>query len=422
MKKNFLLTILVVLFTILNQSYNCLAGEKLNSDKLKRIHEHLISNIQKGSIPGAVVLVGQNGRIVFSDAQGYSDIGLKKPLTKDNVFRLASMSKPITGTAILMLAGEGKISLGDPLSKYIPAFKDMKVAVPDKTNGDKQSSGQVLPDLKYTLVPAVREITIRDLLTHSSGIGQGGAGSVEMNKIRRGSGENLAAYIPKLAAAPLDFQPGTRTGYSALAGFDILGRVVEIVSGEPLDQYLSEHLFRLLEMNNTGFAGFKKGVRNRIPVMYKRTDKGLVRDEKEQNTFLDSIYFSGAAGMIGTMEDYYHFARMLADGGIYKGKVILKPEMIKETTSPQLADTIKGFSTGQTWGLSVRVVTSDNGAAAPLPKGCFGWSGAWGTHFWVDPKNRIVALYMTCVSNIGGAGADTARELERDVYSVISDQ
>jgi CubicO group peptidase (beta-lactamase class C family) len=208
------------------------------------------------------------------------------------------------------------------------------------------------------------------------------------------------------------------TGYSALAGFDILGRVVEIVSGEALDEFLSKNLFRPLEMKHAGFANFHKGVKERIPVMYIRTEKGMVRDS-EQTVFLDSVYFSGAAGMVGTMEDYYHFAQMLADGGVYKGKQILSREMVKEMSSQQLPDTIKGFYPGQSWGLSVRVVTQDNESAAPLTKGCYGWSGAWGTHFWIDPAHHIIALYMTNVSNIGGAGADTARELERDVMTAL---
>ena len=119
------------------------------------------------------------------------------------------------------------------------------------------------------------------------------------------------------------------------------------------------------------------------------------------------------------MKDYYHFVQMLADGGVYKGKRILSREIISQMSTPQLPDSLKGFSPGQMWGLSVRVVTSDKGSAAPLTSGCYGWSGAWGTHFWIDPIHKIVALYMTNVSNIGGAGADTARELERDVMGAL---
>lgn len=400
--------------------------QKLDEGKLNNIHEHIVDNIKTGSIPGAVVLVAQNGKIIHYEATGSSDIESGKFLTKDDVFRLASMSKPITGVAVLLLIDQGKISLNDPLSKYIPQFKNMRVATANKISREKDyqsdpnaPAGGVSSVAKYNTVPANREITIKDLLTHSSGIGQGKISSSEIDKISRSTYKTLAVYIPKLANAPLEFQPGTLTGYSPLAGFEILGRVVEIVSGERLDKFLSNHLFKPLEMKNTGFGNFPKSVWKKIPVMYKRTDKGLIRDTVQQSTFIDSIYFSGAAGMVSTMEDYYHFAQMLANGGMYKGKRIISREIINQMSSPQLSDTIKGFSPGQIWGLSVRVVTSDNGSASPLPKGCFGWSGAWGTHFWIDPVHKIVALYMTNVSNIGGSGADTARELERDVMNAL---
>jgi CubicO group peptidase (beta-lactamase class C family) len=376
---------------------------KLNKERLEIIHEHLNKNLNEKKIPGAVVLVAQNHKIICSEAVGFADMEKGKKISKDQVFRLASMSKPITGTAILMLVDQGKISLTDPLSKYIPDFKELMVAI----------------DKNHT-VPSNREVTIKDLLTHSSGIGQGGLSSDYMEKIRHNPGESLAEYIPKLAKAPLDFQPGTKTGYSALAGFDILGRVVEIVSGERLDHFLSVHLFKPLEMKHTGFANLPKSIVESLPNMYKRTDQGLIRDENQEQTFLDKTYFSGAAGMIGNIEDYVHFVQMLADKGSYKGKQLLSRHIVEEMTSPQLPDSIL-FYPGQTWGLSVRVITKDNGSAAPLTKGCFGWSGAWGTHFWADPVHQINALYMTNVSNIGGAGADTARELERDVMQALED-
>ena len=416
MKKTFLSLILILGFWVSNAQNQIAFAEKQRLDKVKlnKIHEHLLDDIKTGKVPGAVVLVAQNGKIVHYEAAGSSDIESGKALTKDNVFRLASMSKPITGTAILMLIGQGKISLNDPLSKYIHQFKNLKVAVSNKGIDDKSGRKN-----SYTTVPANGEVTVKDLLTHSSGIGQGDFSASEIRKISRSPHETLANYIPKLASVPLDFQPGSLTGYSALAGFDILGRVVEIVSGESLDQFLSKHLFQPLEMKNTGFANFRKSQWKKIPVMYKRTEKGMIRDTKEQNVFLDSTYFSGAAGLTGTMEDYFHFVQMLADGGTYKGKRIISKEMIDQMSSPQLPDTIKGFYPGQIWGLSVRVVTADKGSAAPLTKGCYGWSGAWGTHFWIDPVHKIVALYMTNVSNIGGAGADTARELERDVMDAL---
>jgi CubicO group peptidase (beta-lactamase class C family) len=182
------------------------------------------------------------------------------------------MSKPITGVAILMLIDQGKISLNDPLSKYIPQFKNMSIAI---ANTD--------PGAKYTTVPAYREVTIKDLLTHSSGIGQGKISSAEIAKITPSAFVTLSEYIPKFASVPLEFQPGSLTGYSPKAGFEILGRVVEIVSGETFDKFLSKHLFMPLEMKNTSFAYSPKSLRERIPVMYKTTDKGLIRETSEQS-------------------------------------------------------------------------------------------------------------------------------------------
>jgi CubicO group peptidase (beta-lactamase class C family) len=428
MKKTVISLMLIIIFLASNgqNHYSISEKKRLDKRKLDKIHEHIVDNIKTGSIPGAVVLVAQKGKILHYEATGYSDIESGKVLTKDNVFRMASMSKPITGVAVLLLIDQGKISLNDPLSKYIPQFKNMRVATTKKHTSEQDyqpdpnaPADRVSSMVRYNTVPANREITIKDLLTHSSGIGQGQISSSEIYKIPREIYENLAVYIPKLANAPLEFQPGTSTGYSPLSGFEILGRVVEVVSGETLDKFLSNHLFKPLEMKNTGFGNFQKSVSKKIPVMYKRTDKGLIRDTVQQSTFIDSVYFSGAAGMVSTIEDYYHFAQMLMNGGTYKGKRIISREIINQMSTPQLSDTIKYFSSDQTWGLSVRVVTSDNGSAAPLTKGCFGWSGAWGTHFWIDPVHKIVAIYMTNVSNIGGAGANTARELERDVMNAL---
>ena len=327
------------------------ADKKLNKEKLKVIHEHLASNISNNKIAGAVVLVAQDNKVMFQEAAGFSDIESGKKISKDQVFRLASMSKPVTGTAIMMLIDQGKISLNDPLSKFIPSFKDLKVAVS-----------------KDQIVPANREVTIKDLLTHSSGIGQGGFSSAIIDKIVRHTEETLAEYIPELSNVPLDFQPGTKTGYSALAGFDILGRIVEIVSGESLDKFLSRHLFAPLEMKNTGFANFREKVMERIPVMYKRTDNKMEKDSGAGKIFLDSTYFSGAAGLIGTIEDYSHFALMLVNGGTYKGKRILSPGIIEEMSSPQLPEGVI-FNPGQSWGLSMRVITTDNGSGGTSYKG-----------------------------------------------------
>jgi CubicO group peptidase (beta-lactamase class C family) len=218
----------------------------LSAERLGRIHETIQRHIAAHDISGAVTVVARQGRVAHFEAQGAMDLESKKPMTKDALFWIASMSKPITGVAILMLVEEGKVRLTDPVSKFIPEFRGLKVAMMQEhigPTGAPAPTGDTATPSFYT-VPATREITIRDLLTHTSGLVSGGpASSAEVQKVARKSGETLADYIPRLGAVPLDFQPGTRWSYSPGAGFDTLGRVVEIVSGQSYDQFLKQRIF-----------------------------------------------------------------------------------------------------------------------------------------------------------------------------------
>ena len=205
-----------------------------SSERLNRIQDAVQRHIDAHDISGAVTLVARKGRVAHFAAQGQMDVEAKKPMAKDNLFWIASMTKPITGVAILMLLEEGKIRLTDPVSKFIPELRGMKVAVMDERPAPTGRAATTGPQF-YT-VPATREITIRDLLTHTSGLVSGGpASTAEAQKVARKPGEKLADYIPRLAATPLDFQPGTRWSYSPSAGFDTLARIVEIVSGQTFD-------------------------------------------------------------------------------------------------------------------------------------------------------------------------------------------
>jgi CubicO group peptidase (beta-lactamase class C family) len=379
----------------------------VSGERLSRIHTAVERRIADKDLSGAVTLMARDGKILHFEAHGFSDLESRKPMAKDAIFRLASMSKPITGVALLMLVEELKVRLTDPVSKFIPAFKGMKVAVPDPA----QPGG-------FATEPAGHDITIWELLTHSSGLVSDRFGSQEARKIVRKPGENLADYIPRLSAVPLDFQPGSRSAYSATAGFETLGRIVEIVSGQPLDRFLAERLFKPLGMTDTTFA-LSDSQRTRRVTMYRRTVDGLRKDDS--NTFLDAVYFSGAAGLLGTTEDYFRFAQMLANGGQWNGRRILSPRMVEMMGSAQIPEAVSGFSHGQTWGLGVRHITDGNATGTLLSTGSFGWSGAWGTHFWVDPKQKLVAVFMTQLSNAGGAGAETARDFETLVMQSLTD-
>jgi CubicO group peptidase (beta-lactamase class C family) len=379
---------------------------KLDPGKLSLIHEHIEKRIKEKKIAGAIsVVAGENG-IVHYDVSGYADIESGKRLEKSSIFRLASMTKPVIGVAVMMLAEQGRLNIDDSLSSFIPEYRNMTVAVPDKDAPEG-----------YKTVPADREIILRDLLTHSSGLGHGGISENKISALMPKDGDTLADVIPRWAAAPLDFQPGTHTGYSGLTAFDVLGRVVEIVSGQPLDKFLSEKLFVPLGMTETAFT-LSEPQWKRTVTLYESTDKGLVRTPNQKPLYF-SGYFCGAGGLHGTVEDYLRFALMLLNGGEFNGARILKPETIKQMSAPQLPQGLPGIPAGQNWGLSMRVITDSTAPGAILPTGCFGWSGAWGTHFWIDPENKLTALMMINLFNAGGSGALTARELETDVCSAL---
>jgi CubicO group peptidase (beta-lactamase class C family) len=237
----------------------------LSSERLQRIHEAIERHIDAHDISGAVTVVARKGRLAHFDAHGLMDIDSKKPMSKDTLFWVASMTKPITGVAVLMLMEEGKIRLTDPVSKFIPELRGMKVAV-------MQGTGP-----QFYTIPATREITIQDLLSHVSGLVSGGAASTaEEAKLDWKPSMTLADYIPRLAATPLDFQPGSRWAYSGGAGFETLGRIVEIVSGQTFDRFLRQRIFDPLGMKDTSFHADWEQLA-RAATMYHRANSTLTR-------------------------------------------------------------------------------------------------------------------------------------------------
>jgi len=358
----------------------------LSSERLQRIHSMVQRHMDLGDISGAVVLVARKGQIAFVDVQGAMDVETKKPMTRDAIFRMASMTKPVIGTAVMMMLEEGKVQLGDPVSKFIPEFKVMKVAM-----AEDPAKGPGNPPKFYT-VPAAREITVKDLLTHTSGLSSGPMGQSEVAKIRRKPTETLADYIPRLASTPLEFQPGTRWMYSASDGFDVLARIVEVASGMPLNGFLKRRIFDPLDMPETSHYPTDAQM-PRLVTAYQKTDKGLV---KTQNSLSMSskVYFAGGGGLVSTVDDYSHFAQMLANGGELNGKRLLSPRTVKLMSSVHIPYTLPGRTSGEGFGLSVRVIQDAIVGNIRISDGSFGWSGAYGTHFWADPKEDLVALMM----------------------------
>jgi CubicO group peptidase (beta-lactamase class C family) len=246
----------------------------ISSERLKRVGEMVRRHMEAGNIAGAVTLVARRGKVAHFEAEGFVDLESKKPMTTDAIFRLASMSKPITAVATLMLIEEGKLRLNDPLSRFIPEFKNIKVGVPNSADAPAVP-GNRAGDERSTmkLVPPTREITIRDLLSHTSGLMSRGRSSTATD-IPRKPNERLADYIPRLAASALDFQPGTAWSYSPLAGIDALGRVVEVVSGVSFDQFLKRRLFDPLGMKDTSFT-VNASKAPRVAALYRRGESGL---------------------------------------------------------------------------------------------------------------------------------------------------
>ncbi|HLK47726.1 MAG TPA: serine hydrolase domain-containing protein [Bryobacteraceae bacterium] len=382
----------------------------LSPERLNRIQQTIQRHIDAHDISGAVTLVARRGRVAHFAADGLMDVDAKKPMSKESLFWIASMTKPITGAAILMLMEEGKIRLTDPVSKFIPELRGLKVAVMEERQGPAGRAAAAAEPQFYT-VPASREITIRDLLTHTSGLVSGGpASTFENQKVARKPGEKLADYIPRLAATPLDFQPGTRWSYSPSAGFDTLGRIVEVVSGQAFDQFLRQRIFEPLGMKDTSFHP-GGDLLPRIATMYHRNANVLDKvdmSERMNNT----TYFSGAGGLMTDAEDYLQFAQMLLNGGAWNGKRFLSPKTIELMSAVHAPDTLPGRPKGRGFGLSVQVVSDAIAANYRVSDGSFGWDGAFGTHFWVDPKEKVVGIMMIQTNNPN-------RELDRDFENAV---
>ena len=368
-----------------------------SSERLAHIHDMVQRHMDAHDISGAVTLVARNGKIAHFEAHGLADIEASKPMSRSSLFWIMSMTKPIVGTSVLMMMEEGKIRLTDPIAKFIPEFKNMKVAVIQERPVGGPAPAPGTPPLFYT-VPVTRDITIQDLLTHVNGLMTGGTASrAEEAKISLKSGEKLSDYIPRLATTPLDFQPGTRWAYSATAAWDTLERVVEIVSGEPFDRFARERIFDPLGMKDTGFVASSEQLQ-RIAKQYRGADGALSRVDNKLIWLNNPNYFSGGGGLMSSAEDYLQFGQMLANRGELNGKRLLGPKTVELMASVFVPDTLPGRAKGRSFGLSVQVITDHIAANTPISNGSFGWDGAFGTHFWVDPKEKIVGIFMVQAS------------------------
>lgn len=381
----------------------------MSAERLKRVDQMIQRRIDAGEMTGAVAIVARKGRIVHLEALGVMDLESKKPVTKDTMFRVASMTKPVTGVAIMMMIEEGKIRLTDPVSRYIPEFKNLKVAVPIPTVGvgapapappaTQVAGGRGGAATRFYTVAPEREVTIKDLLTHVSGLASGtlSNSTLQPPDIARKPTDKLADYIPRLGNTALEFQPGSRWAYSAQAGFDTLGRIVEIASGMPLDQFFRTRIFDPLGMKDISFWP-SEAQWPRVASVYTRGANGLAKNQNP-NGMSSQVYFMGSGGLISTAEDYLPMGVMLANGGQLNGKRLLSPKTVDLMRSVHVPDTLPGRNPGEGYGLSVRVVSDRAKKNTLLSTGTFGWSGVYGTHFFVDPVEGVVAVLMVQTSN-----------------------
>ena len=365
----------------------------MSTDRLRRMDAVINEYIAKGRQAGVGVLIARNGRIVYHKAYGQDDIAAKTPFKRDAIVRIASQTKAITSIGAMLLFEEGKFLLDDPVSKYIPSFKNSKVLA---TFNEK--------DTTFTTVPAKRDITIRQLMTHTSGVGYPVIGSKEMNaiyakyKIPSGIGtptRKLDEVMNTLGTLPLAHQPGERWTYSL--GDDILGYLIEIWSGQPLDQFLRTRLFDPLGMNDTYFY-LPAAKQNRLAVLYTEDSTRTVRRQATRLGIspdypkVNGTYFSGGAGLSSTLYDYAIFLQMLLNGGEYNGKRFLSPTTIRLITTNQIGDLNQGLDK---FGLGFGIASERSAARTPISAGSFDWGGIFGTTYWVDPKEGIVALIYT---------------------------
>lgn len=390
-------------------------------ERLQRLEQGMNDWVQRGWMPGCVALVIRDGHVAFLRAAGYADLEAQTPLQTDALFRIASQTKAVTSVAIMILMEDGRLLLDDPVSKFLPAYRNQKVLASfNATDGTT------------TTVPAKREITIRDLLTHTSGLGYAVIGSREATTLYGKAnipvgvgvhGDDLLAAMNRLAAIPLMHQPGERWTYGL--NTDLLGCLVEQISGQSLDAFFRDRIFQPLGMNDTHFR-VPNAKAGRLVPLYRENPEGklekhpgrVLGDQKITPDYPleDHTYFSGGAGLTSTISDYGAFLQMLLNGGTLHGRRILSASSVRLMTQHQIG-ALSFNAAGDEFGFGFGIVSARSEARSPASRGTFYWGGAFATSYWVDPAERMVfILYRQVQPTTKGEILDRFRNL---VYQAI---
>ncbi len=357
------------------------SGQACGADAFAAVSAAMQECIAKKEVSGVVTLVATRDKVLHLEASGLADIAAQTSMRSDSICWIASMTKPITATAVMMLREEGKLSVDDPVAKYLPELGDLKT-----------------PEGKSA------KLTLRHLLTHTSGMREATAEQYQ-------TARSLADVIPFYAGKPLKFEPGSRWQYCQ-SGINSLGRIIEIVSGQSFPEFLQQRLFDPLGMKDTTFYLSPKQL-PRLAKTYRHTEAGL---QEEPISFLNGHpptdhdrYPAPNGGLFSTAPDYSTFCRMILNQGTLNGKRYLKPESVKLMTSIQTGDLQTGFTDGNGWGLGWCVVRQPQGLTAMLSAGTCGHGGAYGTQAWIDPVKRVIYILMVQRSNFPNADASEVR-------------
>jgi CubicO group peptidase (beta-lactamase class C family) len=368
----------------------------VSAERLTRIHAAMQRYVDRHEVAGVVTLVARRGRVIHLDAVGYRDAEAKATMTNDTIFRIASMTKPITSVALMMLFEDGQFLLSDPVSKWLPEFADMKVVQPAPP-GERVET-------PFTTVPAKRPITIKQLLTHTAGLPNAYRGWTQPDylkiTVRQNANETMADTLRRLSKLPLNFQPGEAWEYGPAT--DVAGRLVEVISGQTLDEYFRKRIFEPLGMRDTHFY-MPASKADRFAALYRPgADKKIELAEapgpgsrwiKEPH-----VYFSGAGGLVSTASDYFRFQQMMLNRGELDGVRLLGRKTVELMTANHTGDLpIWLTGPGYGFGLGYSVVKDIGPTGLPASAGSFGWGGAFCTYFWVDPAEEMIGIMMTQV-------------------------